>query len=55
VSGSGAGPVRRHGFRVFVEPGISASAGGRAELRGFGVHQLGAIGMFRSPSEGPVL
>jgi hypothetical protein len=43
------------GFRVFVEPGIPASPADALDFVALAVHQLGAIAMFRSPAEGPVL
>jgi hypothetical protein len=43
------------GFRVFLDPGIGASSADAQDFAALAVHQLGAIGMFRSPSEGPTL
>ncbi|MCE9546015.1 MAG: hypothetical protein K8T25_10910 [Planctomycetia bacterium] len=43
------------GFRVFLDPGIQASAADAQDFVALAVHQLGAIGFFRSPSEGPTL
>ncbi len=42
-------------FRVSVEPGISASPADVLSFVALVVHRLGAIAMFRSPSEGPML
>jgi hypothetical protein len=43
------------GFRVFLDPGIGASSEDAQDFTALAVHQLGAIGMFRSPSAGPTL
>jgi hypothetical protein len=43
------------GFRVFLDPGIGASEGDAQDFAALAVHQLGAIGVFRSPSDGPTL
>lgn len=43
------------GFRVFLEPGIGASFADAQDLAMLAVHQLEAIGLFRCPSDGPVL
>jgi hypothetical protein len=44
------------GFRVFRDPGISASSSDAQDFAALAVHQLGAIGFFRCPSEdGPTL
>jgi hypothetical protein len=43
------------GFRVFLDPGIGASAADAQDFVAVAVHQLGAIGFFRCPSDGPVL
>ena len=45
------------GFRVFLDPGIGASSADAQNFAALAVHQLGAIGFFRCPSEGtaPVL
>jgi hypothetical protein len=43
------------GFRVFIEPGINASPADAMSFVALAVHQLGAIGMFRSPSQDTVL
>jgi hypothetical protein len=45
----------RTGFRVFLDPGIGASAKDAQDFTALAVHQLGAIGFFRSPSDGPTL
>ncbi len=42
-------------FRAFVEPGISASPADALSFVALAVHQLGAIAVFRFPSEGPML
>ena len=42
-------------FRVSVEPGISASPADALSFVALVVHQLRAIAMFRSPSEGAML
>jgi hypothetical protein len=43
------------GFRVFLNPGIEASSADAQDFAALAVHQLGAIGVFRSPSDGPIL
>ncbi|MDB5318776.1 MAG: hypothetical protein JWN40_407 [Phycisphaerales bacterium] len=43
------------GLRVFVGPSTPASPADAMSCVAFAVHQLGAIAMFRSPSEDPVL
>ena len=43
------------GFRVFVDPGIGASSADAQDFAALAVHQLEAIGFFRSPSDGPTL
>jgi hypothetical protein len=43
------------GFRVFIEPGIPASPEDAMSFVAFAVHQLGAVAMFRSQSDGPAL
>ena len=43
------------GFRVFLDPGIRASPADAQDFAALAVHQLGAIGYFRCPSDGPVL
>jgi hypothetical protein len=43
------------GFGVFLDPGIAASSGDAQDFAALAVHQLGAIGFFRSPSDGPTL
>lgn len=43
------------GFRVFLDPGIAASPADAQDFAALAVHQLGAIGYFRCPSDGPVL
>jgi hypothetical protein len=43
------------GFRVFLDPGIAASSEDAQDFTALAVHQLGAIGFFRSPSDGPTL
>lgn len=43
------------GFRVFIDPGIRASSADAQDFAALAVHQLGAIGFFRSPSDGPTL
>ena len=43
------------GFRVFIDPGIGASLEDAQDFAAVSVHQLGAIGFFRSPSKGPTL
>jgi hypothetical protein len=43
------------GFRVFLAPGIGASSADAHDLAAVAVHQLGAIGVFRCPSDGPTL
>jgi hypothetical protein len=42
-------------FRVFTDPGIRASAEDAQDFAALAVHQLGAIGFFRCPSDGPTL
>lgn len=43
------------GFRMFLDPGRPASASDAQDCAAFAAHQLGAIGIFRCPSEGPLL
>jgi hypothetical protein len=44
------------GFRVFTDPGLPASSGDAQDFAAFAVHELGAIGFYRCPSEsGPTL
>jgi hypothetical protein len=43
------------GFRVFIDPGSGASPPDALDFAALAVHQLGAIGFFRCPSDGPVL
>lgn len=43
------------GFRVFLDPGIEASRADAQDLSALAIHQLGAIGLFRCPSQGPEL
>jgi hypothetical protein len=43
------------GFRAFLEPGLGASSADAQDFAALAVHQLGAIGWFRCPSDGPVL
>ena len=45
------------GFRVFLDEGIGASTADAQDFAALAVHQLGAIGFYRCPSEdaGPVL
>jgi hypothetical protein len=43
------------GFRVFIDPGIGASATDAQDFAALAAHQLEGIGIFRCPSEGPVL
>jgi hypothetical protein len=43
------------GFRVFLDPGIGASSADAQDFAALAVHQLGAIGVFRSPSDGLTL
>ena len=43
------------GFRVFIDPGIEASSADAQDFTALAVHQLGAIGFFREPSDGPTL
>ena len=43
------------GFKVFLEPGIGASSADAEDLAALAVHQLDAIGLFRCPSDGPML
>jgi hypothetical protein len=43
------------GFRVFIDPGIEASSADAEDFAALAVHQLGAIGFFRDPSDGPTL
>jgi hypothetical protein len=43
------------GFRVFADPGTSASPDDALSFVAMAVHQLGAIAMFRAPSQGPIL
>lgn len=43
------------GFQVFLDQGIGASASDAQDFAALAAHQLGAIGIFRCPSEGPVL
>src|SRR5262249_15115072 len=39
------------GFRVFLDQGIGASSADAQDFAALAVHQLGAIGVFRSPSD----
>lgn len=43
------------GFRVFIDPGIAASAADAEDFTALAVHQLGAIGLFRSSSDSTTL
>jgi hypothetical protein len=43
------------GLRVFLDPGVGASSADAQDFAALAVHQLGAIGFFRSPSDGPTL
>lgn len=43
------------GFRVFVDPGINASAEDADDFVALAVHALDARGFFRCPSDGPTL
>jgi hypothetical protein len=43
------------GFRVFIEPGIAASASDADDFVALAVHALGAQGFYRCPSDGPSL
>ncbi|HOX07531.1 MAG TPA: hypothetical protein PK280_14110 [Planctomycetota bacterium] len=43
------------GFQVFLNSGIGASTADAQDFVAMAVHQLGAIGFFRSPSNGPTL
>jgi hypothetical protein len=43
------------GFRVFLDRGIGASPADAEDLVALAVHQLGALGLFRCPSDGSVL
>jgi hypothetical protein len=43
------------GFRVFLDPGIAASSTDAQDFAALAVHLLGAIGLFRSLSDGPTL
>jgi hypothetical protein len=43
------------GFRVFLDPGIGVSSEDAQDFTALAVHQLSAIGFFRSPSDGPTL
>jgi hypothetical protein len=43
------------GFRVFLDPGIGASESDARDFAALAAHQLGAIGIFRCQSEGPLL
>jgi hypothetical protein len=43
------------GFRVFLDSGIAASSADAQDFAALAVHQLGAIGFFRAPSDGPTL
>lgn len=43
------------GFQVFLDPGIGASADDAGDFVALAVHQIGAIGFFRCPSDGPAL
>ena len=43
------------GFRVFLNPGIEASADDAEAFAALAVHALDAIGIFRCPSDGPLL
>jgi hypothetical protein len=40
-------------FQVFLDPGIDASPSDAEDFTALAVHQLGAIGFFRSPSDDP--
>jgi hypothetical protein len=42
-------------FRVFIDPGIVASATDAQDFAALAAHQLGAIGIFRSSSDGTTL
>jgi hypothetical protein len=41
------------GFQVFRDPGIGASAEDTQDFVALAVHQLGALGFFRCPPQGP--
>jgi hypothetical protein len=43
------------GFQVFLDPGVGASAADAQDFAALAVHHLGAIGFFRSPSDGATL
>ncbi len=43
------------GFRVFIDPGIEASSADAQDFAALAVHQLGAVGFYRVPSDGPTL
>jgi hypothetical protein len=43
------------GFRVFLDPGLPASPADALDFTALAVHQLGAIGFFRSQSDGTTL
>jgi hypothetical protein len=43
------------GFQVFLDPGIPASAEDAQDFVALAVHQLGAIGFFRCPSNSAIL
>jgi sarcosine oxidase delta subunit len=43
------------GFRVFIDPGSKVSSADAEDFTALAVHILGAIGLFRCPSDGPVL
>lgn len=43
------------GFRVFLDEGVGASPADALDFVALAVHQLGAIGFFCCPSEGPAL
>ena len=43
------------GFRVFIGTGVRASPADAQDFVAMGIHQLGAIAMFKCPSDEPVL
>lgn len=45
----------RTGFQVFLDRGLAASSADAQDFVALAVHHLGAIGFFRSPSDGPTL
>lgn len=45
----------RTGFRVFVDAGLPATASDAEDLTAMALHELGATGLFRIPSEGLTL